>query len=101
MAGRALQGLGPALLVPGSLTIIRATFPGERQRAVAIGLLGTPPGGAPAVGPALGGVVVDGGGWRWVFLFNVQLTVILLALAGRFVPRLPAAPAHTRVDWAG
>jgi DHA2 family methylenomycin A resistance protein-like MFS transporter len=101
MAGRALQGLGPALLVPGSLTIIRATFADERQRAVAIGLWSTASGVALAVGPALGGLLVDAGGWRWVFLFNVPLTAILLALAGRFIPRLPAAPARTRFDWAG
>lgn len=101
MAGRALQGLGPALLVPGSLTIIRATFTDEHQRAVAIGLWSTASGVALAVGPALGGLLVDAGGWRWVFLFNVPLTVVLLTLAGRFIPRLPANPARTRFDWSG
>lgn len=101
MAGRALQGLGPALLVPGSLTIIRATFADEHQRAVAIGLWSTASGVALAVGPALGGLLVDVGGWRWVFLFNVPLTVALLALAGRFIPRLPRTPARTRFDWPG
>ena len=101
MAGRALQGLGPALLVPGSLTIIRATFTGERQRAVAIGLWSTASGVALAVGPAIGGLLVNAGGWRWVFLFNVPLTIVLLALAGRFIPRLPRTPVRTRFDWAG
>lgn len=101
MAGRALQGLGPALLVPGSLTIIRATFTDEHQRAVAIGLWSTASGMALAVGPALGGLLVDMGGWRWVFLFNVPLTVALLALAGHFIPRLPTTPVRTRFDRAG
>lgn len=101
MAGRALQGLGPALLVPGSLTIIRATFTDEHQRAVAIGLWSTASGIALAVGPALGGLLVNAGGWRWVFLFNVPLTAVLLTLAGRFIPRLPRTPVRTRFDWAG
>lgn len=101
LAGRAVQGLGPALLVPGSLTIIRATFAEARQRAVAIGLWSTASGVGLAVGPAIGGLLVDAGGWRWVLLFNVPLTVILLILAGRFVPRLPTTPAQTRLDWLG
>jgi DHA2 family methylenomycin A resistance protein-like MFS transporter len=101
MAGRAIQGLGPALLVPGSLTIIRATFTDERRRAVAIGLWSTASGVALAVGPALGGALVEAGGWRWVFLFNVPLTMLLVAVAGRYVPRLPKTAVTTRFDWIG
>ncbi|HMG63067.1 MAG TPA: MFS transporter, partial [Streptosporangiaceae bacterium] len=101
IAARAVQGLGPALLVPGSLTIIRATFADERRRAVAIGLWSTASGVALAVGPALGGGLVEAGGWPWVFLFNVPLAAILVALAGRLLPRLPRAQAATRFDWAG
>lgn len=101
IAGRVLQGLGPALLVPGSLTIIRAVFTDERQRAVAIGLWSTASGIALAAGPALGGVLVDALGWQWVFLFNVPLTAILVALAGWCIPRLPTTPVRTRFDWLG
>lgn len=101
LAGRALQGLGPALLVPGSLTIIRAIFTDERQRNVAIGLWSTASGVALAVGPALGGVLVETGGWRWVFLFNVPLTAALVVLAGWLIPRLPRGHAQTRFDWLG
>jgi DHA2 family methylenomycin A resistance protein-like MFS transporter len=101
LAGRALQGLGPALLVPGSLTIIRAIFTDDRQRNVAIGLWSTASGVALAVGPALGGVLVETGGWRWVFLFNVPLTVALVVLAGWLIPRLPRGHAQTRFDWVG
>jgi MFS transporter, DHA2 family, methylenomycin A resistance protein len=101
MVGRVLQGLGPALLVPGSLTIIRVVFEDERQRAVAIGLWSTASGLALAVGPALGGLLVDAFGWRWVFLFNVPLAAVLVVLAAVYIPRLPAARAHSRFDYLG
>ncbi len=101
LAGRVIQGLGPALLVPGSLTIIRATFEDPRQRARAIGLWSTGSGLALAVGPALGGVLVDDAGWRWAFGFNVPLAAVLIGLAARFVPRLQRAPARHRFDLGG
>ncbi|HEY3684482.1 MAG TPA: MFS transporter [Streptosporangiaceae bacterium] len=101
LAGRVVQGLGPALVIPGSLTIIRATFDDERQRATAIGLWSTSSGLAMAAGPALGGAVVAGLGWRAVFLLNVPLSLLLLAVAARFVPRLPRARVRHRFDAAG
>jgi len=101
LAGRVIQGLGPALLVPGSLTIIRATFEDPRQRALAIGLWSTASGLALAVGPALGGLIVDDAGWWWVFGFNVPLAALLVGLAARFIPRLERTPVRRRFDWAG
>jgi MFS transporter, DHA2 family, methylenomycin A resistance protein len=101
IVGRVVQGLGPALLVPGSLTVIRAVFEDERQRAVAIGLWSTASGLALAVGPTLGGLLVDAFGWRWVFLFNVPLTAVLILLAARFIPRLERSPARSRFDYPG
>jgi DHA2 family methylenomycin A resistance protein-like MFS transporter len=101
LAGRVVQGLGPALLVPGSLTIIRATFHDEKQRATAIGLWSTASGLALAIGPVLGGVVVDGLGWRWVFLLNVPLSAALLLISARVIPRLAHSPARHRFDWLG
>ena len=101
LGGRVLQGAGPALLVPGSLTIIRATFADGRQRAMAIGLWSTASGVAMAVGPALGGLVVGGLGWRWVFLLNVPLAAGLAALAAQCVPRVPRTAAPQRFDWLG
>jgi MFS transporter, DHA2 family, methylenomycin A resistance protein len=100
LAGRVLQGVGPALLVPCSLAIVRATFSDARQRAAAIGLWSTSSGVALAVGPVLGGLVVDGLGWRWVFLLNVPLSAALVALAFRFVPG-DSGEARGRFDWPG
>ncbi len=72
IAARVLQGVGGALLTPGSLAIIQATFaPDDRPRAVGAwsGLGGV----ASAVGPILGGWLVQSVGWRWVFLLNLPL----------------------------
>jgi DHA2 family methylenomycin A resistance protein-like MFS transporter len=99
LAGRVLQGLGPALLVPGSLTIIRAVFADPRQRAMAIGLWSTSSGAALAVGPPLGGLLVAGLGWRAVFWFNVPLAAALVAAGARYLPRLPRVPARGPFDW--
>lgn len=101
LAGRVLQGLGPVLLVPGSLTIIRALFDDERRRAQAIGLWSTGSGLGMAAGPVVGGLVAAHWGWRWVFGFNVPLAVALLLIAARVIPRLDRGPAAGRLDWAG
>lgn len=100
LIGRIVQGIGPALLVPGSLTIIRATFEDDRRRAVAIGLWSTSSGLAMALGPVLGGLLVNAG-WRWVFLFNVPLALILLLVAAKSVPRLPRVATDAGIDWWG
>jgi DHA2 family methylenomycin A resistance protein-like MFS transporter len=101
LAGRVVQGLGPALLVPGSLTIVRATFDDPRQRAAAIGLWSTSSGAALAVGPVLGGLVVAALGWRWVFLLDVPLSAVLIVLAAWLVPRGERATAGGGLDWLG
>jgi DHA2 family methylenomycin A resistance protein-like MFS transporter len=88
-------------VVPGSLAIIRATFEDDRRRATAIGLWSTSSGLALAVGPALGGAIVQALGWRWVFLINVPLSAVLLVLAVRVVPRIEPSPGVDRFDWLG
>lgn len=101
LGARVLQGIGPALLVPGSLTIIRAVFPEPRRRAMAIGLWSTSSGIALALGPPLGGLLVAGLGWRAVFWFNAPLAAALVAVSGHYMPRLPRIPSPGRFDWPG
>ncbi|MGW4123331.1 MFS transporter [Nocardia sp. NPDC004711] len=101
LAGRVIQGIGPALLVPTSLAVVRGAFPDERERAVAIGAWSTSSGLALAVGPILGGIVVTGLGWRWVLLLNVPLVAVFAAIAALVVPRLPRTSATGRFDWQG
>ncbi|PWI17007.1 MFS transporter [Streptomyces sp. Act143] len=85
IGARALQGVGGALLTPGSLALIQASFhPDDRGRAV--GLWSGFGGIGAAVGPFLGGWLVDGPGWRWVFLLNVPLALLCAPIAVRHVP---------------
>jgi len=100
IASRALQGIGGALLMPGSLAIIQATF-AEDQRARAIGAWSGLGGIAAAIGPFLGGWLVDGPGWRWAFLINLPLGVVTVAVAARHVPENHDPTAHGRFDVLG
>ncbi|MFJ4829391.1 MFS transporter [Streptomyces sp. NPDC088747] len=85
IAARALQGIGGALLTPGSLALIQASFhPDDRARAV--GLWSGFGGVGAAVGPFLGGWLVDGPGWRWVFLLNIPVALLCAPIALRHVP---------------
>ncbi|WP_079049832.1 MFS transporter [Streptomyces torulosus] len=95
IAARALQGVGGALLTPGSLALIQASFhPDDRARAV--GLWSGFGGIGAAVGPFLGGWLVDGPGWRWVFLLNVPLALLCVPIALRHVPESGDGRTHGR-----
>ncbi|WP_328857634.1 MFS transporter [Williamsia herbipolensis] len=85
IAARALQGLGAALITPQTMSLITRMFPAER-RGAAMGLWGTVAGVATLVGPLLGGVLVDGLGWEWIFFVNVPVGVVGLVLAWWLVP---------------
>ncbi|MFE1943974.1 MFS transporter [Streptomyces massasporeus] len=100
IAARALQGVGGALLTPGSLALIQASFhPDDRGRAV--GLWSGFGGIGAAVGPFVGGWLVDGPGWRWVFLLNVPLALVCVPVALRHVPESGDQQAHGRFDVLG
>ena len=100
IAARILQGVGAAMFLPSSLSLIRSTFEDPRERAWAIGLWGAIVATAAAVGPALGGVLVDTYGWRSAFLINVPLGVV--GMLGTWVIVRHVQPARARpFDWAG
>lgn len=100
VAARALQGIGGALLTPGSLALIQATFhPDDRARAV--GLWSGLGGVGAAIGPFVGGWLVDGPGWRWVFLLNVPLAALCVPVALKQVPESRDLRAHGRFDVPG
>src|SRR6266436_2940893 len=85
IAARAGQGIGGALLVPGSLAIISASFP-ENERGRAIGTWSGATAMTTALGPVLGGWLVQHVSWRAVFFLNLPLALIVLVLVFRFVP---------------
>ncbi|WP_424937214.1 MULTISPECIES: DHA2 family efflux MFS transporter permease subunit [Bacteria] len=98
IVARAVQGLGAAFMTPQTMAVITRTFPPER-RGAAMGLWGATAGVATLVGPLLGGVLVDGLGWEWIFFINVPVGVIGFVLAVLLVPRLETHP-H-RFDMVG
>jgi EmrB/QacA subfamily drug resistance transporter len=97
---RGLQGIGAALLVPGSLAIISASFrPEERGRAI-----GTWSGFTSitaAVGPVLGGFLIEHASWRWVFFINIPVALIVLFLTFWRVPESRNPDIHGKLDWIG
>src|SRR5436305_2572240 len=100
VAARAVQGVAAALLVPGSLALLSASFPPER-RGRAIGTWSGCSAITAAAGPLLGGWLIDHASWRWIFFLNLPLSLAVVAISLSRVPesRDPAAPA--RLDWAG
>ncbi len=97
IAARALQGVGAALLTPGSLAIIQATFaPADRARAIGAwsGLGGV----ATSIGPFLGGWLILWASWRWVFLINVPFAVVVVIVAVRHIPETKDPGASHHVD---
>lgn len=101
IAARALQGVGAALLTPGSLALVRSVFhPDDQARAV--GAWSALTGVAGALGPFLGGWLIDGPGWRWIFYINVPMAAAVLAVALRYVPESrDAGAADTPFDQVG
>jgi EmrB/QacA subfamily drug resistance transporter len=82
IAARALQGLGAAVLTPLTLTLVSEAFPPEK-RATALGIWGAISGLGVAIGPFVGGLVVEGAAWQWIFWANVPVGLALIPLARR------------------
>ena len=97
---RAFQGVGAALLIPGSLAIIGASFQ-KRDRGKAIGTWSGFTSITAAVGPVLGGFLIEHGSWRWAFFINLPLALAVLVLTIRFVPESRNRQAGATLDWPG
>jgi EmrB/QacA subfamily drug resistance transporter len=100
IAARALQGVGAALLVPGSLALISASFSAP-ERSRAIGTWAGFTSITAAIGPVLGGWLVEHGSWRWAFLINLPLAVAVVGLTLWRVPESRSETAGQRLDWPG
>jgi MFS transporter, DHA2 family, methylenomycin A resistance protein len=83
---RVVQGVGAALMLPGTLAVIANVFGEERERARAIGVWAGVGSCALPAGPLLGGLLVQAAGWRWVFLLNVPIVALAVLAAARVVP---------------
>ena len=99
IAFRAVQGLGAAMLMPQTLTIITNTFPAER-RGAAFGIWGAVAGVATIAGPTLGGLLVTVFDWRWIFYVNLPIGVIVLLITPMIIPDLRLGRRH-RIDIPG
>ncbi len=100
IVARAFQGVGAALLVPGSLAIISAEFD-ERERGRAIGTWSAATAILAAVGPVVGGWLIESFSWRGIFFLNLPLCVAVLAILFRFVRETRDDEAPPRLDWTG
>ena len=100
VAARVLQGVGGALLTPGSLAILQASFR-ETDRAAAVGAWSGLGGVAGAIGPFVGGGLVDGPGWRWAFLINVPVAAIAIVCAHAAIPETRDPHAGRSLDLVG
>src|SRR5262249_38204001 len=100
IAARALQGIGAAFLVPGSLAIISATFSGV-ERGRAIGTWSGFSAMTSAVGPVLGGWLIEHVSWRVVFFLNVPFAAIVLFLSLRYMQESRDPSGGSRIDWTG
>ncbi|MFB7507922.1 MFS transporter [Streptomyces broussonetiae] len=98
VAARLVEGLGAALIVPGSLALLQQSFPAPAARAWAFGLWGSMAGVAASAGPLLGGLLVTTVGWRSVFLINLPVGLVCLLLTLRHVAPSPRHAARSP-DW--
>jgi EmrB/QacA subfamily drug resistance transporter len=100
IALRVVQGFGAAIMMPGTLAILVQAFP-PQQRGLAVGLWGGVSGLGLIAGPLLGGLLVNGDSWRWIFLVNVPLGVVALAMGIRYVAESRDAAAPRSIDFLG
>jgi len=100
IGARAVQGIGAAVLVPCSLSLLSHAYPDTRQRARAVGLWAAGGSVALSAGPLVGGLLIAWLGWRWIFLINIPIGVAAICLTVRFAVETTQS-RHRRIDVAG
>ena len=98
LIARSVQGVGAALLVPGSLAIISASFD-EKTRGQAIGTWSGFTAITTAVGPVLGGWLIQHASWRWAFFINLPMAAAVIALSLRHIPESRSVPPAMSMGW--
>ena len=101
IAGRAVQGLGAALLVPAALSLLVTTFPEGRERNRALGIWGAATAGGGSFGLLLGGVLTDALSWEWIFFINIPIGALVIGLTPIFLTESRAQLAERRFDVLG
>ncbi|MEW2395745.1 DHA2 family efflux MFS transporter permease subunit [Streptomyces sp. NPDC046862] len=101
IAGRLAQGAGAALLVPASLALLQSSYPDRAVRARAIAVWGAVASIAFGAGPAVGGLLVAGLDWRFVFWLNLPVGALAVVLTLRHMPASAAKAPARRMDWTG
>lgn len=100
IVARSLQGVGGALLVPGSLALLSASF-SSQERGRAIGIWSGFTSITAAVGPVMGGWLVEHASWRWVFFINVPIALAVVGITAWRVPECGAGSGARHIDWLG
>ncbi len=101
VGGRALQGLGAALVSPAALSIVMTTFAEGRERTKALGIWSSIAAGGGAVGLVLGGLLTDTLSWRWVFFINLPVGIAAVLAAIRYIPESRAEKRPDTADIGG
>src|SRR3954471_20780112 len=100
IAARAVMGAGAAFIMPATLSLLVSVFADERERATAIGIWAATAGVGVALGPVVGGFLLDHFWWGSIFIVNVPLTALALVAGARLVPE-SRDPVARRIDWPG
>ena len=100
IAARAVMGAGAAFIMPATLSLLIGVFADPRERAVAIGLWAATAGLGVALGPVVGGVLLDHFWWGSIFIVNVPLTALAVVAGRRLIPE-SRDPVARRIDWTG
>ena len=100
IGARCVQGSGGAMVLPAALSSLNATFRG-RERAMAFGIWGAVMAGAAAIGPLLGGWLTTSFSWRWIFVVNLPVSVLVVALGLKFLPETQDDSGDRRFDYPG